>query len=110
MEKIVLTVAINADVGSTEFVVWMFSMRRKHPDSPAEIRIIFREVVNGTFLLNGRYLTCLYSDTDTTTTTDDLIKQLNKVNLSAKSLERRLLERCQLDGKLGAGIISGTPD
>lgn len=110
MEKIVLTTAINTDAGSTEFVVWMFSMRRKHPDSPAEIRVIFREIINGIFKENGRYLTCLYSDTDTTTIADDLIKQLNKVNLSVKSLERRLLERCQLDGKIGAGVISGAPD
>lgn len=39
----------------------------------------------------------------------DLILQLNKANLSAKSLERRVMEKAITDGKL-AGTITGTPD
>jgi hypothetical protein len=38
-----------------------------------------------------------------------LILALNTVNLSVKSLQRRVLERLIADGKL-AGAISGTPD
>lgn len=34
---------------------------------------------------------------------------LNKANLSTKSLHKRIMERLQADGKLGAGAISGTP-
>jgi hypothetical protein len=39
-----------------------------------------------------------------------MIQQLNKANLSVKSLERRILERLAADGVLAAGTISGTPD
>lgn len=38
-----------------------------------------------------------------------LIQQLNKANLTTKSLERRVMERAIADGKL-AGTITGTPD
>lgn len=111
MEKIVLTTAVQTDEGATQFAVWMFSARRKHPDSPAEIRIIFREIDElGAFVINGLEHTCLYSDDETSTIADDLIKQLNKVNLATKSLNTRLVERCQADGKIGPGVISGVPD
>ena len=39
-----------------------------------------------------------------------MIQQLNKANLSTKSLERRIIERLQLDGYLPAGTINGFPD
>jgi hypothetical protein len=35
---------------------------------------------------------------------------LNKVNLSTKSLHRRIIEQLQADGLLGTGTISGAPD
>jgi len=38
-----------------------------------------------------------------------LIKQLNKANLSTKSLHKRILERLIADGEFN-GTISGTPD
>lgn len=113
MEKIIFTTAVQTDVGGVRFAVWMFSAKRKHPDSPAEVRIIFREI-NGSdqFIANGRKIICLYSDDEGAplTPTDNLIKQLNKVNLSVKSLNTRLVEKCQADGKIGAGVISGVAD
>ncbi len=39
-----------------------------------------------------------------------LIRALNTANLSAKSLQRRVLERLATDGLLAPGSISGTPD
>ena len=38
-----------------------------------------------------------------------LIGILNTANGSVKSLEKRILEKCSADGKLGAGTVSGTP-
>ena len=39
-----------------------------------------------------------------------LINGLNNANLAAKSLVKRIYERLQSDGHLGAGTIAGTPD
>lgn len=49
----------------------------------------------------------VFSYTDSTATT--LMRALNKVDLSVKSLQRRILERLAADGLLG-GTVSGTPD
>mgnify|MGYP001574942776 CR=1 FL=1 len=38
-----------------------------------------------------------------------LIGILNTANGSVKSLEKRILEKCSADGKLGAGTLSGSP-
>lgn len=42
-------------------------------------------------------------------TATTLMLQLNKVDLSVKSLQRRILERLVTDGKLPPGSVSGTP-
>lgn len=39
-----------------------------------------------------------------------MIKQLNKADLSAKSEQKRILERFRDDGILKPGTVSGTPD
>jgi hypothetical protein len=39
-----------------------------------------------------------------------LMRQLNKANLTIKSLQRLAIERFVLDGKLPAGSVSGAPD
>ncbi len=39
----------------------------------------------------------------------NLMRGLNKANLSTKSLNRRIMERLVADGKL-SGSVSGTPD
>jgi len=38
-----------------------------------------------------------------------LMTTLNKINLSTKSLQRRILEQLVTDGKMAAGTVSGTP-
>ncbi len=43
------------------------------------------------------------------TTATDLMKTLNKTDLSIKSLQKRIFERLIADGKI-AGTISGVPD
>lgn len=50
---------------------------------------------------NGEYKTVVYENAAT------LINSLNTANLSTKSLRRRILERLQTDGHLGAGTFSG---
>ena len=39
-----------------------------------------------------------------------VIKQLNKADLSAKSEQKRILERMVADGHLKGGTVQGTPD
>ena len=108
-EKITLSTPVFTEAGATDFRVWSLYLKRAHPDSPAEIRAIYREVSGSTFVANGRSLTCLYADSAGVTTAETLIVALNKANLSVTSLEKRVLQRCQQDGKLGAGTISGVP-
>ena len=54
----------------------------------------------------GGIETCIYKG-DTATT---LMRALNKADLSVKSLQRRILERLVVDGKLPAGAVTGTVD
>ncbi len=49
--------------------------------------------------------TCSYRNAEATS----LMSTLNTLDLSVKSLQKRILEKCSADGKLGAGTISGTP-
>lgn len=57
---------------------------------------------------SGEYRIVRYPNatTDLAATTT-LINGLNTANLSTKSLRRRILERLQADGHLGAGTFSG---
>jgi hypothetical protein len=91
--------------GVTDFRVAGLYLKRTHPDSPAEILATLREVSGTAFVANGRTLTCQYDGA----AADALIASLNTTNLSTTSLERRIISRCQADGKLGAGTVSGTP-
>ena len=54
---------------------------------------------------NGEQRAFAYTGSEATT----LMKALNKVDLSVKSLQRRILERLVSDGKF-AGTILGSPD
>jgi hypothetical protein len=54
---------------------------------------------------NGAVKTHAYSGATATA----LMIALNKANLTLKSLQRRVIERLQLDGVI-SGSISGTPD
>jgi hypothetical protein len=40
---------------------------------------------------------------------EQMARTLNTANLSTNSLERRLMNRCTQDGKIGTGTVSGAP-
>jgi hypothetical protein len=102
-ERLILAAPVFTDAGAAEFRVASLYLNLQ----TSELRVTLAEVVPGTptFKPNGRTLPCFYSDA----TADGLLAQLNKANFSGVSLERRLTQQCQADGKLGPGIISGTP-
>lgn len=108
-ERLVLTVPIVTTVGS-DFRLWSLTMRRTHPDVPANITAIYAEVLSGVFVAGGttagpKLLTCRYDGEEA----DAMVIALNKVNLTTTSLEKRVMQRCQIDKKLGAGTILGSP-
>ena len=105
-EKVTLATPVYQSAGVADFRVESLYLKRAHPDSAAEIRAVFRQVSGSTFVENGRDLTCRYDGA----TADVLIVQLNKANLATTSLERRVTTRCQADGKLPAGSLSGSPE
>ena len=45
-----------------------------------------------------------------TTEARDIVRGLNKANMSTKSMEKRVLEKLIADGYLSAGTITGSPD
>lgn len=109
-ERVTLATPILSQPAVAEVRVESLYLKRNVPDgvavtSNAIIRAIFRETVNGAFLPQGRQVSCAY-DGDVAET---LIGQLNTTNLTTTSLEKRITTRCQADGKLGAGTISGVP-
>lgn len=108
-ERLVLTTPILSQSGVTELRVESLYLKRHIPDggtaTNAVVRAIFRETANGVFVPDGRQVVCAY-DGDTAAT---LVAQLNTLNLSTTSLEKRVTQRCQTDGKLGAGTVSGIP-
>jgi hypothetical protein len=108
METLTLSAPVQVSTGATNFRVWSLLLQRAHPERPALIVAIFREVDGtGAFIpLGGRAIECRYEGA----TAEALIISLNKANLSTLSLEARVVQKCQADGKLGAGAITGTPD
>lgn len=54
---------------------------------------------------NGEIKTCSYNGVTAT----NLIIALNKLDMSAMSLQRRILARLIADGEI-AGVVSGSPD
>jgi hypothetical protein len=104
-ERLVLSAPVYVDPGATEFRPGTLSLRRAMPGQDAYIVAGFWESVNGAFVPNGRTLECRYDGEEA----EALIVALNKANLSTNSLEKRIIQRCQQDGKLGAGTVSGTP-
>lgn len=103
-ERIVLTNPVLASAGATEFRVWTLTLRRAHPDIMALVSVAFREATASGFLRDGRAIECRYEGAEA----DALVIALNKSNLSANSLEKRIVQRCQMDGQLGAGTIAGS--
>ena len=107
METLTLTTPVQVSIGATSFRVWDLEVRRTHPDRPAGILIVFREVDGtGLFISGGRSIECRYEGAEA----EKLILVLNKSNLSTISLEKRVTQKCQTDGRLGAGEITGAVD
>jgi hypothetical protein len=104
-EKLTLVTPVFQQAGITDFRVAGLYLKRTHPDSPAEILVTLREVSGTSFVANGRTITCEYDGAPA----DALIASLNTTNLATTSLEKRVITKCQTDGKLGTGTVSGTP-
>jgi hypothetical protein len=102
-EKVTFTSAVYVDPGATEFRVASLYLNVLG----SEIRSTLAEVDTGTsnFKSNGKELQCTYAGAEA----DALIKTLNKMNFSTTSMQKRIVQQCQADGKLGAGTISGIP-
>jgi hypothetical protein len=102
-EKVTFTSAVYVDPGAAEFRVSSLYLNV----SGSEIRAVLTEVNAGTttFKDGGKVLLCTYGGA----AADSLLVTLNKMNFSTTSLQKRIMQQCQTDGKLGAGTISGTP-
>ena len=72
------------------------------------IDIVYREWSDGTFVVDGRSVSCNWTVADGSVA---LIRDLNTANLSGKSLDKRLIELGQNSSHcgIGSGTISGTP-
>lgn len=108
METLTLSAPVQVSTGASAFRVWRLDLRRAHPEQPAGILAVFREVDGaGAFIpLGGRTIEVRYEGAEA----EALLVVLNKANLSTLSLEKRVTQKCQSDGKLGAGGITGNPD
>ena len=93
-EKITLDTAIMQSAGSKDFVVQDIHLDWRHNI----IRIRIGET--GEF---GRSLEIVEY---TGQTARDMMIALNKANMSTKSLNKRIMERLQVDGYLGSGTIN----
>jgi len=102
-EKVTLTTPVFTSAGASEFRLASLYLNRRS----STIKAVFGEVTAGTvvFIDSGRTLTCDYDGA----AADAMMILLNKANLTANSLEKRVTTTCQADGKVPAGTISGTP-
>lgn len=101
-ERVTLTAPALVDPGGTRFRVNQLLLQVEPP-------IIGVELVEvdaaGVWLPTPRKITVRYYDAEATA----LLNILNTANLSTKSLHKRVMEKLQLDGKLGTGTFVGTP-
>ncbi len=102
-EKLTLTTPAFSSAGASEFKLAILELNRRS----SVINAVFAEVTPGTsiFIPDGRQLSCGYQGA----TADAMLILLNKANLSANSLEKRVTTTCQGDGKLPPGTVTGTP-
>jgi len=99
-EEILLSAPVQASAGATRFrIAWLGFQW-----DLALITIRFREWTGSAF--GPREITATYEGAQAIT----LMTQLNKVDLSVKSLHTRVMEKLALDGKLPTGTISGAPE
>lgn len=102
-ETVAFAVPVQADPGASTFAVAdvQFSWRSK------SIVVGMAQVDSGgAFVSGGKRMELTYSGDSALV----LLRTLNKADLSVKSLHRRIMERLQADGLVGAGVVAGTPD
>jgi hypothetical protein len=114
-ERVVLNVPVYVSPGVQTFRVRSLLIQRGVPtgtenesiftDGPKLIATLVQADQNGVFVAGGKTLQCIYVGAQAET----LTAALNRADLSTTSLERRIITRCQIDGKLGAGTIQGAP-
>ncbi len=102
-EHITLDNAIHVDPGATVFSISVFHIER-HPS--IQVIIGLQESDEGVFIKAGKHITVTVTGDEAQT----LIRQLNTLDFSVMSLEKRLITWCQSNSYLGTGAVSGTPD
>jgi hypothetical protein len=102
-EKITLVDRVHTDPGATEFRLQTLFIDALQP----VVRAQLAEVTAGTFSFKpaGKLLTCEYFGDDAA----QLIVQLNTMNFSTVSMQKRVIQVCGKDGKIPPGTVSGTP-
>jgi hypothetical protein len=102
-EKITLTEPAHVDPGAAEFRLITLNMDA----AQAHIVATLGEVIPGSFGFkpNGKILTCEYFGDDA----ESLLTQLNTMNFTTVSLQKRVIQVCQKDKKIPPGTMSGTP-
>jgi hypothetical protein len=102
-EKVTLGDPVHTDPGATEFRLATLFLDATQP----VIRAVLTEVVPGSFNFqpNGKTLACEYYGDDA----QQLLVQLNTMNFSTVSLQKRVIQTCVKDKKIPPGTVSGTP-
>jgi hypothetical protein len=102
-EKVTLVDPVHTDPGATEFRLMMLDLDA----AQREIHATLGEVASGAFSFkpNGKVLTCDYFGDDA----EQLLTQLNTMNFSTVSLQKRVIQTCVKDKKIPPGTVSGTP-
>jgi hypothetical protein len=102
-EKITLVDPVHTDPGASEFRLASLILDAQQP----HILATLAEVAPGKFHFkpNGKILTCEYFGDDAA----QLLTQLNTMNFSTVSLQKRVIQTCGKDGKIPPGTVSGTP-
>jgi hypothetical protein len=102
-EKITLVDPVHSDPGATEFRLMTLNLDA----GLREIHVVLAETGKGAFNFtpNGKQLLCDYYGDDA----EQLMTQLNTMNFSTVSLQKRVIQVCGKDGKIPPGTVSGTP-
>ena len=102
-EKITLVDPVHTDPGATEFRLATLFLDA----SGSVIRAVLSEAAPGAFQFkqDGKTLTCEYYGDDA----QQLLVQLNTMNFSTVSLQKRVIQTCVKDKKIPPGTVSGTP-
>ncbi len=104
-EYVTLDSAIRVDPGASVFRVAVFTIE-SHPNSKITIGLQEFDSGSETFIVGGKHITATIQDAGATA----LMRQLNTLDFSSISLEKRLISWCQANGHLGTGAVGGTPD